>query len=144
MHKNTDSIWTQEAQLLRLLTPSQVTSSLMIRHLVVCSVLGNASPQRQVMLLAMCSYLGTHPILLMKLCQTGFSLSIQFWQMLANTVISGLIRRQNRSNLKSYFPPQKNTPRQNLSYGDCMLLESLPVWNGSFTCAWKEWICQLY
>lgn len=63
MHKNTDSIWTQVAQLLKLLTPSHVTSSLMICHLVVCSVLGNASPQRQVMLLAMCSYLGTHPIL---------------------------------------------------------------------------------
>lgn len=36
MHKNTDSIWSQEAQLLKLLTPSQVTSSLMICHLVVC------------------------------------------------------------------------------------------------------------
>lgn len=148
MHECTDSIRPHEAKLLKLPRPSWVTSSLMVCHLV-CSILGNTSPQRllqdrQVILLAMCSCLGPLSFWWSYICRASHW-GVQFWQIqLANTVISGLIREQNWSNLKSYFPPQKNTLGQNLSCRDWMQLESQPVWGGSFMCAWREVIGQLY
>lgn len=84
----------------------------MICHLIVCSVLGNTSSQkllhnRRAVLLAMCSYLG--PLTSwFNYVNRAYHRGAQFCQMLANPVISGLIRKQNRSNLKSCFPPKKN------------------------------------